>query len=538
LLAAVGAGLRLWQSQESLWADELHTAWCAVGTLSEVCQRAAIGNYGPLYFWLEWALVRLMGAAELTLRLVSILAGSLLPLAVYGLARRWLALPRPREGRGKGGLAGEIRPNPHPLPKVEATAAAWIGVVAAALVVVDPLSIFFATEARPYALVQLLAVIHVGVLAELTIGPRAQRGGLLRVAFVLGAAVLFHLHYTAALLIVAELLWWGLLCWGRPNAVHYRWTALLVDLGCLAVLCLPAAGNVSRIFARRELWAAFVPQRSLWEVLELLPWSIAGLVLLAGMVIAAAGNRPTNERVVALRLLVLCWLFVPLGLAWLATTADVARLFFPRYLAASAPAAILAAAMCVELVPGRLFRFAGGVALVAWAAWSSGIAGQLSTDGRVNGSRQENWRAAVAWLNEQLPRQPYPVLVASGLIEADELRQPHNRLLDDYCLAPVTGLYRLQVERANLVPLTYHNPGKLLPPAAALVADRGGAWLVVRGNAKRAEQVAADVQKSAVRSQGSGVRGQAEWTISRAESFGAVQVLLIERQSRAGASNP
>src|SRR5438309_3261742 len=87
-LVVLAATLRLTNIRESLWLDELHTAWCAVGPLQEVAQRAAIGNQSPLFFWWEWLIVQVLGPSELSLRLTSFAAGSLLPLAVYFLARR------------------------------------------------------------------------------------------------------------------------------------------------------------------------------------------------------------------------------------------------------------------------------------------------------------------------------------------------------------------------------------------------------------------------------------------------------------------
>jgi hypothetical protein len=489
-LAIVAAALRTSQSRESLWADELHTAWCASGTLAEVAQRAAIGNQSPLFFWLEWALSRLLGESELVLRLPSLAAGSLVPVAMFWLAWRW-------------------------------TTSSGVGLVVAALVVVDPLAIFFATEARPYALVQLLAVVHVGLFAEMAARPTAW----LRIAFVAGAMLLFYLHYTAALLILAELAWWGLMGWTQPAATRYRWTQLLADLGLTAALCLPALGNLQGIFARREHWAAFVPRRPIWEVFDLLPWSASALFVLAAIVIDAARGRPNDEPRTAFRLLALCWLLVPVGLAWLTTATDVARLFFPRYLAASAPAAMLLAALCIDLAPGRWAKFTVGAGIVVAAIWTSGIAEQLSANGRVIDSREEDWRGAVAWLNEQLPEQPYLVLVASGLIEADALGQPHDPLLEDYCLLPVNSLYRLRADPVDLIPLTYRDAGKLFLETQERIRTRNGAWLIVRGTAERAEHVAgraiADLERK------ESVIGGDDWKTIKQQSFGRVQVLLI-----------
>src|SRR3954447_6651418 len=82
-VSLVAAALRALPLGESLWLDELHTAWCAVGPLDEVARRAAIGNQGPPFFWLEWLSVHLLGPSEFSLRWMCWLVGSILPLALF-----------------------------------------------------------------------------------------------------------------------------------------------------------------------------------------------------------------------------------------------------------------------------------------------------------------------------------------------------------------------------------------------------------------------------------------------------------------------
>lgn len=502
MLVVAGAALRLWQARESLWVDELHTAWCAGGSLAEVAPRAAIGNQSPLYFWLQWLLMRLPGAGEVVLRLPTVVAGSLLPLALYLLIRRWDWSPT-------------------------------AGLVAAALVVVDRDLIFFSTESRPYALVQLLAVIHIGLFAELARRPSTW----LRCAFIAVAALLFYLHYTAALLMVAELAFWILGRIIRPSWVHYQWRQLLLDLVLIGLLCLPAIGHLQAIFARRGNWT-FVERRPLTDLFELLPWSAAALLILAAVVVElwplglSARNDEQRQRRTPFALVASCWLLVPLILTWVTTTTELARLFFPRYLAASAPAALVLAALTSDLAPWRWSKLlVGGLILVA-AVWTSGIIAQLARDGRVIADRREDWRSAVGWLNEQLPKYPFPVLVASGYIEADGLRHAHDKLLEDYCVLPVTALYRLHAPRVDLAPLTYHDPGKLTQPAQRLVQSRGGCWLVVRGR-KDSAQIASDVAAT-LEAKGSGFRVQDSGEegargIASQRAFGSVEVLLVQR---------
>ena len=74
------------------------------------------------------------------------------------------------------------------------------GLTAAWLISVDPYCIFYAQEARVYAVLQLAGLLHIGLLHRLLEHP----DGKTRAAFVLGAIGLFYLHYTAALLLAAE----------------------------------------------------------------------------------------------------------------------------------------------------------------------------------------------------------------------------------------------------------------------------------------------------------------------------------------------
>jgi mannosyltransferase len=487
--------LRIWQVNESLWIDELHTAWCATGTLGQVAPRAAIGNQSPVFFWLEWLLVRVIGVSEASLRLPSVIAGSLLPLAVFLFGRRW--------------------------------SLGAVGLVAAALLAIDPQSIFYATEARPYAVLQLLAIAHIALTMEIATQPRRD----LRLVWVGVAATLFHLHYTAALLIAAESVFLAILPVAPRLQSPYRITSLFCDLALVGLLCLPAADNVQTVFAHRANWAAFIQLQPLWDAVNWTPlpawwWAILAVVASVGIGRRLKiGVNPEWLGRSSFVFLVICWLTIPIAIAWLATWTESAHLFFARYLVCAFPAAMLFAGLCVYAAPAGWVRLTIGLLTIGVAAWSSGIIPQLVHDGRVIGDRNEDWRGCVAWLNKECPHTQFPVLVWSGLIEADRLRQPHDELLEDYCLLPVTSLYLLDIERTDMFPLPLHEPGHLDQVAEMLAVHRGGAWLIVRGRAEISQQVAAAVL--ARLRQSSMPEGTGAWSVQEWRSFGRVHVLRI-----------
>ena len=129
----LGVWLRCSQAHESLWLDELHTSWVVADGAGQIADRARAGNQSPLYFDLVWCVVQLLGHHEWTLRLLSLVAGSGLILATYELVRRW-------------------------------SHSVTSGLLAALLVAVSRDCIFYAQEARPYALLQLSAVAHARVV--------------------------------------------------------------------------------------------------------------------------------------------------------------------------------------------------------------------------------------------------------------------------------------------------------------------------------------------------------------------------------------
>jgi hypothetical protein len=290
-----------------------------------------------------------------------------------------------------------------------------------------------------------------------------------------------------------------------------------------AALCSLAFLNVREIFARRANWAAFVKSLPIWDAIDWTPlplWAWLLLIIAAFVSWRLTSEKSSERPLLPLGPLVLLWLFIPLTIAWLSTTTDVARLFFPRYLASAFPAAALLAGLCVQQFAGRRLQALAAAATIGIAFWSGGIIDQIRQDGRVIADRNENWRSAVAWLNERLPTGGYPVLVYSGLIEANELSQPHDPLLDDYCLCPVKSLYSLDAAPSDMFPLTLHNPLPLPTTAEQLAMHRGGCWLVVRGNKQLAESIALPLWSTlqpTTTKQGN----------YRTTSFGKVQVVSI-----------
>lgn len=492
-IAVAALTVRLWQSRESLWLDELHTAWVATGPWTDVVSRSVQGNHSPLFFWMEWLLVHAIGRSEFAVRLPSLIAGTLLIIALYWVVWRW-------------------------------TRQRWLALLAAWLVAIEPQATYFGTEARPYALVQLFGLLHVALFVEIVERPTALK----RAAMIAGAALLFHLHYTTALLFAGEFVWY---VWRRSRApIAYTPMALARDCALGALLAAPALGVLREVFGRRENWKSFVEQQPIWVGVQMLPWGATALVTaaaVAGWRWARRSRTDNGDRTPAGLGMALAWLLVPVTLAWLATASDVARLLSPRYLAASAPAALVLLALAVSAVPDATVRaiVAGAFAIVGTAM--SPVIRSLAAGEPPIAWRTDDWRGAIAYFNSQPQHGQGTVLLRTLLIESDALTEtPADGALAEYSLYPIRSLYPIDAPRARLMPLRRSNLGELRPEMAAQIDTARFAWLIVGGTPEAAFRVTAVIcaQLSA--------RSSAPWAPNSSRAFGSVSVTLLERRGR------
>jgi hypothetical protein len=340
--------------------------------------------------------------------------------------------------------------------------------------------------------------------------------------------LLFNLHYTTVLLFAGELAWYS---WRRSRArTAYAATALARDVALGVLLAAPALGIIREVFGRRQNWKAFVDQQPIWTGVQMLPWAPSALVTAAAVAGWRWTRRSRADVGVALPTgfgLALAWLLVPVSLAWLATASDAARLLSPRYVAASAPAAIILLALAVSAVPGaRLRAIAAGAFAIAGTATSPVIRSLAAGEAPI-AWRTDDWRGAVAWFNAHPLHGHGTVMLRTLLIESDALTEtPEDGALAEYSLFPLRSLYPVDAPRSRLMPLRRSNPGELRPEMVAQVDTARFAWLIVGGSQAAAAQVAARICEQL--SERSGI----PWAPGSAASFGSVSVTLLERHGQ------
>jgi uncharacterized membrane protein len=474
LLAAIMIGaalLRYLNLRESLWLDELHTAWVVAGSWSEIGARAQIGNQSPWYFYLVRLVVDACGMNEFSLRLPSLIAGlSLIPLA-WGIAGRW--------GRSLAAAA-----------------------MVAALVAVDRWCVYYAQEARSYALVQLVSLFQVACFARLLDRPEIRW----RIGCIGLTSLMFYLHYTSVILIAGEAAAYVLVYAADRGSLSYRPLQAVIDAGLCVATAVPAVPHLVYIAQHRGNWAQMVARPGFAGLFILFPVAAYSIPTLAALVLdrvggkasgGSAGNGSAKRRdFTHAVILCLCWLAVPLSATWMLTRLDVARLFMVRYLVGIVVAPMMLGGVLLAAVRSRTIRIAAALIVLVLAVYQGGALSKLAQSGLSQSERNQDWRGAVAEIQRDSTSLDWPVLVRSGFMEADELRQSEDPLLQSYCLAPVTSLYRLDSPGRTLIPLPVTDAGRLTRQSRETLRHSRGVWVLIYGAARSRASIERDLRAS------------------------------------------
>ncbi len=436
-LAGLALGLRALGLRHSLWLDELHTAWVVLGPWEELPRRAALGNHGPVYFVLARIAAGLGGPGEVALRGVSVGAGVLVVLGTFGLLRAWGA-----------GLC-----------------VAGAAAVAAAL---DPQLLWFAQEARPYALLQAMSLGHVWLLWRGAFAPRSGSRQLVWLGgWVVLGALMLATHLVAAQVLLAEVLaavviqyWLGRRDNGETKGrVSVPWHLLLPGLALQGLLAGGVWPVARQVWQHRQLWQGVFPP---WQqTLERIAWAnvpLAGALLLGGMVGWIAKRRQSaratsavqeegqtlsqkNPRRIAATVLATAWLLTGPAGALVVSWWQGSSVLFPRYLTPAHAALGVAWGCWACWLWGHLGRRVAAGALVLGVACCWPTLGHLARDGVAVHHAAEDWRGALATLREKAT-EGTPVLLAPGLVEERLVLQGNPSLpLMQYLLFPLRSLY-------------------------------------------------------------------------------------------------
>jgi len=360
---------------QSLWADEALTAYetrLSFGAMLHVVRTVEVTP--PLYFVLVWGWAKLLGSSPELLRALSAIAGiALVPIA-YAATRELVSRRA--------------------------------GLVAAALMAVNPFAIWYSQEARAY---MLLALLTGAAFLAFARSLRAPTRGNLAVWAVL-CALAVATHFFAGFAIAPQVI---LLLWRHRT----RATAIAAGLVALAQLAMAPLAVSDTSASHGTGWIARVPitHRIATTAVEWVAGNLYrrttladGLALGAGLIVIGAlllwfGRRDgePGRGVTAALVVTACVLVGPLILAGLGQDYFLSRNAIPALI----PAVTLIAAACT--MP-RLARAGAVLAVLLFAGFAAATA-EIQTHPFL---QRPDWRRVAAALGPAA--SPRAVLAADG----------------------------------------------------------------------------------------------------------------------------
>ena len=379
VILLLALGLRMYQlGDQSLWLDEAHTWWFArLPWDSSLDSLRVVGVHPPLHFIGIKMGLGLLGESEWGLRLLSAFVDVLAVALAVKIGRE--------AGRHAGGITG-----------------GWFWAF-------HPMAIWYAREARPYALAAALAAAAVAVFVVLRHRSLGMSWGFAFAVLTLG--LLSHYFF---FLVGSALILFALADLRYHPGFFRRWMLVslvaVVPLGLWLIWYFQQRQPVLGIgWIQRPVWTDVAG--TFWNLLSgyggvfSLPTTVLGLT--ATLLAAMGVLRGQETRLVPFSL----WfgLILPLGVVWLIS--QIRPIYVDRYFIVLLPFVVLLIGSGAQLIWNkvadsiRLHRSgiaAGGAMLVLgaigiWTGW------QVHVDGTYV---REDWRGLAGFLIRQAGEDP------------------------------------------------------------------------------------------------------------------------------------
>jgi mannosyltransferase len=388
LLTALALALRVTSLSRSLFTDETYSLALAQRGFGHMLALFLYEANGTLYSIALWPMIRIFGTSEAVLRVPAVIAGVASVPALWWAAR---ALAGPR-----------------------------VALLAAGLLAINPMAVFYGQEARSYEFVVLACCLAFGALTRGLVRARSRR------AWIGYVAAMTALAYSQLLAVPIVLPAQALLAARGGREGRRAW---LRSLLALLVCCLPLL-VISAISRSRRNAIYWLPKTSRYLVeaglqeftggfsgvsavrwvtlaagavlLAAALWRLARMTLAAGEARATGADEAratgageahaTGASEARMTLAVAgAWGLIPGAL--LLAVSFVEPVFWPRYAIPALPGLCLLAALCAE----QLWRRPRGLAIAVATLACVALAGAYA-DVRQVGALQENWRPIAAWL--------------------------------------------------------------------------------------------------------------------------------------------
>ena len=474
LLTALALALRLTSLSRSLFNDETFSFALAQRSFGHMIGLAGYEANGMPYSILLWPVTRIFGTSVDVLRAPAVVIGTATVPLMYWAAR---------------GFARDRR----------------VALLAATLIALNPMAIWYSQVARSYALVAFGACIAFGALARALAADGRAHPRRMWWLYVAGMALTAYSDLLAPVVVLpaqALMVWTASTERSERRALLRRW---VLWLGAILAVCLPLLVAAAIERSRRDplYWLPKLGRGLVEAGIQEFGGGFSGvkavgwLALLAGAVLvgtAALRLRGDGEHGLALGgqrrglAVAAAWgVLPPAGLLLISAAVPV---FWPRYAIVALPGlALLLALSAAAATSSR----SGTV--VAVACVGALLCLSIYADAKQIDAVQQEWKPIAGWLREQ--RRPNEPLLAESVLTLPSLGyyDPSLRAPGGELVVSEWHDTKLPANVLGFKDPAAHGPATDGPPPTALVRrlarQDGAVWLLFAEVGERASEVPA-----------------------------------------------
>lgn len=355
---------------QPLWWDEGYSLFFATRDFATLLDRTALDIHPPLYYALLqlWTLVA--GTNDFSTRFYSVAIGMLTLPFIYTLARH--LLPRPL-GEGRVSSQNNHQKQSNQIQILRRYARGEGGLIAAFLIAIAPIEIYYSQEVRMYGLVTLLCLASTYFFARLLTAATRP----IWVAYVLTSAAALYTEYYATFIIIFQIVF--LFAKFRFTLSAYR--SWLLAWATTALLYLPwviyAGGKLYNYVTFKVGHEAYPTQDPISFLtqhlaafsvghLSIYAWLSWASILFIALAVVGVIRKSSPPLPLSPAPLLLLYLFIPLALGYLV---NVRFPFHPvryeRLLLLASPAFFLLVALGITALKHRALTAISLISLVS-----------------------------------------------------------------------------------------------------------------------------------------------------------------------------
>ena len=439
----------------SLWTDEFATCWVAgADSPSEVIKRTtATQGQSPFYFLIVHFILKYAGKSEFSLRFLSLTASLVSVILIYELAAMIFS------GNFTFSWNNFLTIKKEKKVQNEKAAVSLAGIFASLLFILDPVRIYYAQEARPYALATMFVLLSQLFFFKLLI-PQKNK---LQYAFNLFFYILFsagvcYSHYIFGLILAVQNVWiFILMLQGTADkkisnkTVFTKISLWIILQAAVILMMLPLFFQIAGLAGNSRKWT-WLKDGSFSDMLHtflqlfdlrfILIFSFIYLLLFAYDF--AENYKHHIKQILSFKIsnifvFIILWITLPVIILYFAGKVLHTSFISERYLTLSLLGVYFAAAAALKFIDNSFIR----IFLVSFliSAYIGGVLAPLyKKEHRFCHRIPHDWKNMTETLNYAV--KPGDIIILrSGYIKENWVPAGNNELISDYVKAPLKSFY-------------------------------------------------------------------------------------------------